>query len=101
MHKHRAGRNARWFAPEGMRELGPSEKVGAEPTAYAKLEGLGKVPFSNIRRPRPLMDLEAPGGREEGREEEVRSLLDMLACWGQTLQTCGVRSAPRGNLTRE
>lgn len=27
VHKHRAGRNARWFAPEGMRELGPSEKV--------------------------------------------------------------------------
>ncbi len=43
VHKHRAGRNARWFAPEGMRELGPSERVGAEPTAYAKLEGLGKV----------------------------------------------------------
>ncbi len=59
MNKHRAGRNTRWFTPEGLRELGPSEKVGMEPMAYVKLEGLGKIPFSNIRRPRPLMDLEA------------------------------------------
>lgn len=59
VHKHRAGRNTRWFTPEGLRELGPNEKVGTEPTAYVKLEGLGKIPFSNIRRPRPLMDLEA------------------------------------------
>lgn len=58
MHKHRAGRNTRWFAPEGLRELGPTEKVGTEQTAYVKLEGLGKIPFSNIRRPRPLMDIE-------------------------------------------
>jgi DNA topoisomerase 2-associated protein PAT1 len=42
-----------------MRELGPSEKVGTEQMAFAKLEGLGKIPFSNIRRPRPLMELEA------------------------------------------
>ena len=57
-------------------------QVGAEPTAYAKLEGLGKVPFSNIRRPRPLMDLEQPpgaGGRE-GREAEVPALPASLDC---------------------
>ncbi|EIE24972.1 hypothetical protein COCSUDRAFT_83665 [Coccomyxa subellipsoidea C-169] len=71
VHKHRAGRNTRWFAPEGLRELGPSEKVGTEPTAYVKLEGLGKIPFSNIRRPRPLMELEAkqPASDEDGEAE--------------------------------
>ncbi|CAL8464049.1 g3584 [Coccomyxa elongata] len=71
VNKHRAGRNTRWFTPEGLRELGPSEKVGMEPMAYVKLEGLGKIPFSNIRRPRPLMDLEAkqPASDEDGEAE--------------------------------
>lgn len=68
MNKYRAGRNTRWFTPEGLRELGPSEKVGMEPMAYVKLEGLGKIPFSNIRRPRPLMDLEA----KQPASDEVR-----------------------------
>jgi hypothetical protein len=49
-------------------------QVGAEPTAYAKLEGLGKVPFSNIRRPRPLMDLDGPGERLPRDEDEARAL---------------------------
>lgn len=26
--------------------------------SYVKLEGLGKIPFSNIRRPKPLMDVD-------------------------------------------
>ena len=63
--KHRSGRNLGWFAPDRMREIGPTEKVGMEQTAFAKLEGLGKIPFSNIRRPRPLMDLEPTQPKEE------------------------------------
>lgn len=66
--KHRAGRNVGWFAPDKMRDIGPTEKVGMEQQAFAKLEGLGKIPFSNIRRPRPLMDLEPP---KQPKEEEV------------------------------
>ena len=41
-----------------LRDAAPAGRAPAhEDAAYAKLEGLGKVPFSNIRRPRPLMDL--------------------------------------------
>lgn len=40
-----------------MRELAPTEKVAPDQVAFVQLEGLGKVPFSNIRRPRPLMDV--------------------------------------------
>ena len=47
------------FAPDALRDLAPSEKLGAEPAMYVKLEGLGKIAYSNIRRPRPLMDLVA------------------------------------------
>jgi DNA topoisomerase 2-associated protein PAT1 len=29
------------------------------PVTYVQLDGLGRVPFSNIRRPKPIMDLNA------------------------------------------
>lgn len=49
----------RFFAPDVLRELAPAERAGGEPQAYAKLEGLGKVAFSNLRRPKPLMEVSA------------------------------------------
>ena len=42
-----------------MRELAPTEKLSGDQVSYVDLEGLGRVPFSNIRRPRPLMDVPA------------------------------------------
>ena len=47
----------RVFAPDALRELAPAERAGAEPQVFAKLEGLGKIAFSNLRRPKPLMDV--------------------------------------------
>lgn len=69
-HKHRKLHDAdlRFFAPDTLRDAAPAGKSGAhEGAAYAKLEGLGKIPFSNIRRPRPLMDLmeKQPGEQDE------------------------------------
>lgn len=55
--KYYDGKNNDVFAPESVRELAPTEKVAAENIAFVKLEGLGRVAFSNIRRPRPLMDV--------------------------------------------
>ena len=67
MYKHRGGRNARWFAPEGLRELAPAERIGAAPATYVALQGLGKVAHANIRRPKPLMDVaDAPKGDGAG-----------------------------------
>lgn len=80
--KHRGGRNARWFAPEGLRELAPAERIGAGAATYVALEGLGKVAYANIRRPRPLMDVsEAPrgGGAEASAASEVHN---QLVCCG-------------------
>ena len=59
-HKHRKlhEHDLRFFAPDLLRDAAPAGRAPAhEDAAYAKLEGLGKIPFSNIRRPRPLMDL--------------------------------------------
>jgi DNA topoisomerase 2-associated protein PAT1 len=51
-----------------VRELAPTEKMGPGEVAFVKVEGLGRLPFSNIRRPRPLMDVApgAPGGGADG-----------------------------------
>ena len=47
----------RMFAPDALRELAPAERAGAEPQAYVKLEGLGKIAYTNLRRPKPLMEV--------------------------------------------
>ena len=57
LDKHHNHLNKGTFAPESVRELAPTEKMAAESVAFVKLEGLGRVAFSNIRRPRPLMEL--------------------------------------------
>ena len=53
------GSNRRLFAPDALRDIAPAEKLGAEPATYVKLDGLGKIAYSSIKRPRPLMDLVA------------------------------------------
>lgn len=57
LDKYYDKKNKETFAPESVRELAPTEKVAAESVSFVKLDGLGRVAFSNIRRPRPLMDL--------------------------------------------
>ncbi|KAA6418002.1 MAG: hypothetical protein FRX49_12002 [Trebouxia sp. A1-2] len=72
LDKHKQ-RHSRLFAPNELRELAPTERTGSDSVSYVKLEGLGKIPFSNIRRPKPLMDVEpapAPTKPEQGGGEE-------------------------------
>jgi hypothetical protein len=47
----------------------PHAAAGATPITYVQLEGLGRVPFSNVRRPKPIMDLHtgpAPKAADNG-----------------------------------
>ena len=57
LDKHKRRHNHQ-FAPAELRELAPTERTGSDSVSYVKLEGLGKIPFSNIRRPKPLMDVD-------------------------------------------
>ena len=60
LYKHYGQRNARQFAPHALREAAPGERAGPAVGAnFVQLEGLGKIPFSNVRRPKPLMDVSA------------------------------------------
>ena len=44
------------FVPHALRELA-NATGGKATTAFVQLEGLGKVPFGNVRRPKPLIEL--------------------------------------------
>lgn len=68
VYKYYGQRNKRSFAPESVRELAPTERAAEGDVAFVKLEGLGKVPFSNVRRPRPLMDLAIEGTATNGKD---------------------------------
>ena len=59
------------FAPETLREIAPQAKEARAPTAFVTLEGLGRVPFSNIRAPKPIVDMSGKGEKDGGggREE--------------------------------
>ena len=59
MYKYYGQRNARQFAPHALREAVPGERAGPAGSGFLQLEGLGKIPFSNVRRPKPLMDVSA------------------------------------------
>ena len=44
------------FAPREVRQLAPSERAAAVPDMFARVQGLGRIPYANLRRPKPLMD---------------------------------------------
>lgn len=71
----------RWFAPERIRELAPSERGPAGAATFVSLEGLGRIPFSNIRRPKPLMDIGAGPGEQVSQPRSVQE------CAGHAVET--------------
>lgn len=63
-----SGANGRVFTPDALRELAPAEKQEEEPLAYVRLEGLGKIPYADVKRPKPIMDLVATDEETENTE---------------------------------
>ena len=67
------------FCPEALRELASHVKEARGPVTFVPgLAGLGKVPFGNIRSPKPLLDMsrsgEPKGDSEQSDEGEQRRL---------------------------
>ncbi len=59
LYKHYGKCNKALFRPETVRNLDPTQRAEQGAATYVKLSGLGKLALSNIRRPRPLMDIRA------------------------------------------
>ena len=62
------------FAPSELPELSPQERDGGQSTAFVDLKGLGRVSFSNVRRPRPIMDIIQANTEDEDGELQVMRL---------------------------
>ncbi|XP_012087423.1 protein PAT1 homolog isoform X2 [Jatropha curcas] len=48
------------FCPTHLRDLPPRARTSSEPHAFLQVDALGRVPFSSIRRPRPLLEIDPP-----------------------------------------
>lgn len=57
------------FCPTHLRELPPRARANTEPHAFLQVDALGRVPFSSIRRPRPLLEMDPPNSSNAGSTE--------------------------------
>ncbi|XXG68548.1 hypothetical protein AAC387_Pa06g1608 [Persea americana] len=48
------------FYPTHLRDLPSRARASTEPHAYLQVDALGRLPFSSIRRPRPLLEVDPP-----------------------------------------
>ncbi|PPS06019.1 hypothetical protein GOBAR_AA14609 [Gossypium barbadense] len=48
------------FCPTHLRDLPPRARANTEPHAFLQVDALGRLPFSSIRRPRPLLEVDPP-----------------------------------------
>ncbi|KAK9274744.1 hypothetical protein L1049_021995 [Liquidambar formosana] len=72
------------FCPTHLRDLPPRARANTEPHAFLQVDALGRVPFSSIRRPRPLLEVDPPnscgtGGTEQKVSEKPLEQEPMLA----------------------
>ncbi|GLU18011.1 hypothetical protein SLE2022_343340 [Rubroshorea leprosula] len=61
------------FCPTHLRELPPRARPNTEPHAFLQVDALGRVPFSSIRRPRPLLEVDTPNSSPVSNTEQKAS----------------------------
>ncbi|XP_023523774.1 uncharacterized protein LOC111787912 isoform X1 [Cucurbita pepo subsp. pepo] len=58
------------FCPNQLRDLPSHARANSEPHAFLQVEALGRVPFSSIRRPRPLLEVDPPSSTVGGSNDQ-------------------------------
>ncbi|KAK7243918.1 hypothetical protein RIF29_38731 [Crotalaria pallida] len=61
------------FSPAQIREHPPRAAANNEPHAFLQVDALGRVPFSSIRRPRPLLEVDPPNSSVAGNSDQNTS----------------------------
>jgi len=64
------------FCPTLIRDPSSRARSKDEPHAYLQVDALGRLPFSSIRRPRPLLDVEQASAPSDSAEKSVSKPLD-------------------------
>lgn len=68
--KHSAGsRLGHLFCPVNINETFSSARANKEAHAYLKIDALGRLSFSSIRRPRPLLEVDPPSASDDNNTE--------------------------------
>lgn len=62
------------FYPSSIRDLPSRGRGSNEPHAYLQVDALGRVPFSSIRRPRPLLEVDTPSVSGDGMLDQKSSV---------------------------
>ncbi|KAK8930610.1 hypothetical protein KSP39_PZI016796 [Platanthera zijinensis] len=62
------------FCPNSIKEFPPRSRANNEPHAYLQVDALGRIPFSSIHRPRPLLDVESRSTADGGMAETKTSV---------------------------
>ncbi|XP_071725747.1 protein PAT1 homolog [Rutidosis leptorrhynchoides] len=62
------------FCPTQLRDCPPGDRAANEPHAFLQVDALGRVSFSSIRRPRPLLEVDPPKPAGGGNSDQ--KLLD-------------------------
>ncbi|KAG1368451.1 protein PAT1 [Cocos nucifera] len=62
------------FCPTFVRDLPSRARANNEPHAFLQVDALGRVPFSSIRRPRPLLEVDSPSALGDGIYEQKSSV---------------------------
>ncbi|XP_020276528.1 protein PAT1 homolog 1-like [Asparagus officinalis] len=71
--KSAGSRMKQHFYPSSIRDLPSRSRTSNEPHAYLQVDALGRVPFSSIRRPRPLLEVDLPSVSGDGILEQKSS----------------------------
>ncbi|KAK7243921.1 hypothetical protein RIF29_38734 [Crotalaria pallida] len=58
------------FCPTQIRDLPSRSRSNSEPHAFLQVDALGRVLFSSIRRPRPLLEVDSPNSSFTGGSEQ-------------------------------
>ncbi|KDP25122.1 hypothetical protein JCGZ_22657 [Jatropha curcas] len=58
------------FCPTHLRDLPPRARANNEPHAFLQVDALGRAPFSSIRRPRPLLEVDPPNSSISGATDQ-------------------------------
>ncbi|KAL8162129.1 hypothetical protein V2J09_013618 [Rumex salicifolius] len=69
--KSTGARLRRHFCPNLLKELPLRVRPSDEPHAFLQVEALGRIPFSSVRRPRPLLEMEPPSSSGSGNDHKV------------------------------
>ncbi|KAJ9562736.1 hypothetical protein OSB04_007896 [Centaurea solstitialis] len=58
------------FCPTQLRDCPPRARAANEPHAFLQVDALGRVSFSSIRRPRPLLEVDPPKSSASGNTDQ-------------------------------